>query len=124
MPKAIAAQIVLDDAALARLAPAGAAADAKLLGDLRDLLVQVKDRLAAPLEPLLVNEAQAAELLGCSPRTVFELAAKGELHPVWLGENSKRYSVAELRELISRRQASPPAAPSPRARHRVAESSA
>jgi excisionase family DNA binding protein len=49
----------------------------------------------------LLSESQAARLLGVSPRTVFTLAAKGELPVVRIG-SSKRYDPADLRKFIER----------------------
>src|SRR5579872_2661156 len=71
-PACIPATLTLDVSALARLAPTGT--DAELLAEVKDLLKQVRDRLAAP-EPLLVTEKQAGEMLGLSARTVYGMAA-------------------------------------------------
>lgn len=49
------------------------------------------------LEPLLVDERTAAELLGVSRRTVFELEGQGVLQCKRIGK-LKRYSVSHLRE--------------------------
>jgi excisionase family DNA binding protein len=49
------------------------------------------------LPPLLVDEKTAAELLGVSKRTVFELNEAGELSCKRIGSR-KLYSVARLRE--------------------------
>ena len=50
-----------------------------------------------PLEPLLVDEKEAAGMLGVSRRTVFDLNKAGCLPAVWLGRR-KKYSVKMLRE--------------------------
>lgn len=55
----------------------------------------------APLEPLLVNEEQAAELLGVSRRTVFDLNKQGILPSVMVGSR-KMYSVKMLRSFADR----------------------
>ena len=51
----------------------------------------------APLEPLLVDEDQAAQLLGVSRRTVFDLNKQGVLPNRMVGSR-KKYSVKKLRE--------------------------
>jgi excisionase family DNA binding protein len=51
----------------------------------------------APLEPLLVDEDQAAELLGVSRRTIFDLNKQGFLPSRMVGSR-KKYSVKKLRE--------------------------
>jgi predicted DNA-binding transcriptional regulator AlpA len=96
----ILATVMLDPEDLAALMPTSG--NDELLREVRDVLAQVRNRLDGGTEPLLVDEPAAGVLLGCSSRTVWEMAHKGELHPVWVGENSKRYSVAELREWIAR----------------------
>jgi hypothetical protein len=51
----------------------------------------------APLEPLLVNENKAAQMLGVSRRKVFDLEKKGFLTSRMVGSR-KLYSVKRLRE--------------------------
>ncbi len=51
--------------------------------------------------PLLVDEREAARLLSVCPRTVFALAARGELRPVRIG-NAKRYVLSTIHEYIDR----------------------
>ena len=53
----------------------------------------------AKLAPLLVDEREAARLLGVSPRTVWALAASGELSVVRI-KRAKRYDMADLRAYI------------------------
>jgi hypothetical protein len=49
-------------------------------------------------EPLLVDEETAAQLLGVSKRTVFDLEERGILKSIRIGKKIKRYSVSHLRE--------------------------
>ncbi len=56
------------------------------------------------VEPVMVDERGAAKMLAVCPRTVFTLAAAGELHPTYIG-TAKRYLVADLRAFAARRQA-------------------
>lgn len=51
----------------------------------------------APLEPLLVDEEQAAQLLGVSRRKIFELNKQG-IVPCRMVGSRKMYSVKRLRE--------------------------
>jgi hypothetical protein len=51
----------------------------------------------APLEPLLVDEEQAAQLLGVSRRLIFDLNKQGFLTSKMVGSR-KMYSVRKLRE--------------------------
>lgn len=59
---------------------------------------------AAPIPlaitPLLLTEAQAAELLSLSPRKVWELAACGAIKSVKIGA-LKRYRKCDLEEWVS-----------------------
>jgi hypothetical protein len=57
-----------------------------------------------PLEPLLVDERQAAQILGVSRRKVFDLNEAGELPCKRIGSR-KLYSVARLREFAEGRVA-------------------
>lgn len=57
-----------------------------------------------PLEPLLVDEEQAAKMLGVSRRKVFELNEAGDLACKRIGSR-KLYSVARLREFAEGRVA-------------------
>jgi len=50
---------------------------------------------------LLVTKADAARLLSVSPRTVFELRRRGEIHVVHV-LGAPRYSVAELEQWIAK----------------------
>lgn len=55
---------------------------------------------------LLVTEPEAARLLAVCPKTIANMAARGELHALYIGERGrtgKRYSVAELREYVARK---------------------
>ncbi len=56
---------------------------------------------AAPVVPLLLTEAQAAELLSLSPRKVWELAACGAIPCVKIG-SLKRYRRIDLEEWVRR----------------------
>lgn len=56
-----------------------------------------KPSVVVQLPPLLVDEKTAAELLGVSKRTVFELNEAGELSCKRIGSR-KLYSVTRLRE--------------------------
>lgn len=54
---------------------------------------------------LLVDEREAARLLGVSPRTIWALRARGELPAVRIpGTRLVRYSVETLRDWIARKQ--------------------
>lgn len=53
----------------------------------------------APLEPLLVDEQQAADLLGVSRRMIFDLNKQGTLPSVMVGSR-KKYSVKMLRAFV------------------------
>ena len=57
--------------------------------------------LVIQLPPLLVNEKTAAELLGVSKRTVFELNEAGELPCKRIGSR-KLYLVTSLREFAEK----------------------
>jgi len=57
---------------------------------------------AGSLRPLLVNIAQAGEMLCVSRTTLYELMWSGELTPVHIGR-SVRFTVAQLEDFVSRR---------------------
>lgn len=57
-----------------------------------------------PQERLLVDEVTAARLLSVSPRTLWQLAADGEV-PVVRVRSAKRYSVADLQHWIAQSKA-------------------
>ena len=50
-----------------------------------------------PVLPILVTEAEAARLLGCSDRTVFALRKSGQLPFVRVTEKAVRYRLADLK---------------------------
>jgi len=56
-----------------------------------------------PAERLLLTATEAAKLLAISPRSLWSLAARGEIAAVRIGR-SVRYSPAVLREFIEARQ--------------------
>jgi excisionase family DNA binding protein len=56
---------------------------------------------AGPIRPLLVDERTAARMLGVSPRTVWDLAHRGELRRVLIGR-AVRYRVSDLHEFCAR----------------------
>jgi excisionase family DNA binding protein len=53
--------------------------------------------------PFLVDEREAARFLGVSPRTIWTLAANGELPTVKIGRR-KMYSVESLKEFVLARE--------------------
>ena len=57
-------------------------------------------------EPLLVDEREAARLLSCSTRTLYNLRKRGELPAIKIGE-AVRYDVEDLREFIERAKRGP-----------------
>ena len=63
-------------------------------------------RQRGPLPRLAVTEAEAAEMLGVSPRTVYALRKRGLLRPIVLDTASKnppvRYAVRELEDYLAR----------------------
>jgi hypothetical protein len=61
-----------------------------------DTVGSVDDATRKPIEPLLVDETEAARLLGVSRRKVFELCEKGDLVSKLIGKR-KLYSLARLR---------------------------
>lgn len=68
---------------------------------------------AIPAESLL-NERQAARVLGVSPRTLWGLAARGEVPFVRVGRTAKRYDPNDLRAYCERnRVTSTPAGSAP-----------
>lgn len=56
--------------------------------------------IPVPIAPLLLTEAQAAELLSLSPRKVWELAARGAIRSVKIGA-LKRYRRVDLEEWVA-----------------------
>jgi hypothetical protein len=57
---------------------------------------------------LLVTEPEAGKLLAVCSKTIANLAARGELHPVYVGtpgRAGKRYSVDELRLYVANKMA-------------------
>ena len=54
-----------------------------------------------PLAPLLVDQREAARLLGISPRTVFTLATSGRLPFLRIGR-LKKFAVADIEAFIAR----------------------
>jgi len=73
------------------LAPAGPRRDA------------ARASIAAPIEPLLLRDDEAAVLLGVSRRTVATLAAAGQLTPIHpAGMRMRRFARAELVSLAER----------------------
>ena len=116
MPKSLPATITLADADLARLLPS-TGADAGLLAEVRDLLRDVRDRLDAPMQPLLVTQDEAGKLMGVSGRTAWDLAEAGELDVVWPGPNCRRISVASIKAWIERQKSKPQASHEPRGLH-------
>lgn len=62
----------------------------------------------------LLNERQAARVLGVSPRTLWGLAARGEVPFVRVGKTAKRYDPNDLRAYCERnRVTSTPAVSAP-----------
>jgi len=57
--------------------------------------------ITSPVEGLL-NERQAARVLGVSPRTLWGLASRGEVPFVRVGKTSKRYDPSDLRAYCER----------------------
>ena len=57
--------------------------------------------ISLAIAPLLLTEAQAAELLSLSPRKVWELAACGAIKSVKIGA-LKRYRRVDLEDWVSR----------------------
>ncbi len=54
-----------------------------------------------PIAPLLVDEPQAARMLGISARKLFSLEVEGVVKCVRIGR-AKRYAVADLQAAIER----------------------
>ncbi len=52
------------------------------------------------IPPLLVDEREAARLLGVSPRTMWQLNHDGVIPEIRVGKGGKRYSVATLRAWV------------------------
>jgi excisionase family DNA binding protein len=53
-------------------------------------------------ESLLINEREAADMLRCSPRTVFQLRKDGQLPFVIVGKSGVRYRRADIERFIER----------------------
>lgn len=53
------------------------------------------------LGPLVVDEREAARLLGISPRSMWQLNADGEVRAIRVGRGAKRYAVSELERYIT-----------------------
>jgi excisionase family DNA binding protein len=70
----------------------------------------------APESLRLVDTREAARLLSVSPRTLWNLRARGELRCVRLGARKLRYRLSDIRRLI--RAASADAAPASRPQSR------
>jgi predicted DNA-binding transcriptional regulator AlpA len=62
---------------------------------------------AGESQPLLVDEPTAAKMLGVSPRSVWTMAACGELPSVRIGRR-KLYAVETLRRWIAERETAGP----------------
>lgn len=60
-------------------------------------------------QPLLVDDRTAASLLGVSPRSIWSIAASGELPSLQIGRR-KLYSMDSLRKFIRQREAATTAA--------------
>ena len=52
------------------------------------------------VERMLVTECEAARLLSVSPRTMWAIAAAGEIRPIRIGRRVKRYDVQDLRDYV------------------------
>lgn len=61
----------------------------------------IAEATTSPVESLL-NERQAARVLGVSPRTLWGLASRGEVPFVRVGKTSKRYDPSDLRAYCER----------------------
>ena len=55
------------------------------------------------IDPMVVDEDQAAQMLGISRRMVFEFRSKGELQYVKLGRLI-RYRVSDIQTFLERKQ--------------------
>jgi excisionase family DNA binding protein len=66
--------------------------------------INLEQAVARQIEPLLLDEAEAARLLGVAPRTLWSLADAGELPCVRIGRR-KLYAVETLRRFIAEREA-------------------
>lgn len=51
-------------------------------------------------ERLLLNEREAAALLGVCVRTMLDLRKRGALTPIRIGKRGLRYAVDDLREFV------------------------
>lgn len=71
-----------------------------------------KASTAANEPPLLINEAEAARLLGISERTMWSLAKRGEIVPVRIG-NRKLYRRADVHQYASIGSTCPPSSTLP-----------
>lgn len=58
--------------------------------------------VAAKPDSLLVNEREAADLLRCSQRTVFQLRKDGRLPFIIVGKSGVRYRRADIERFIER----------------------
>lgn len=54
-------------------------------------------------EKLLYKAEEAAQMLGVSRSTVFQLAAEGELAYVTIGSRAKRFTRASLEEFVEKK---------------------
>ena len=64
----------------------------------QEALVAAEAALDGELDVLLVTQAKAAKILGCSRFTIRNMVLDGALHPVNI-RGALRYRVSELREL-------------------------
>ena len=64
----------------------------------QEALVAAEAALDGELDVLLVTQAKAAKILGCSRLTIRNMVLDGTLHPVNI-RGALRYRVSELREL-------------------------
>lgn len=65
---------------------------------------------AGEAQPLLVGEREAAAMLGVSPRSIWSMAASGELPCVRIGRR-KLYAIDSLRLFIANRESATNAKP-------------
>lgn len=68
--------------------------DAKPNKRAKDFEMQATDRL--------LTSAEAAKILGISPRKLWTLTDLGEIRVILIPPRSKRYDVADLRDFINR----------------------
>lgn len=62
--------------------------------------------IAGNTPALLVDERTAAAMLGVAPRTIWAMAASGELPSVRIGRR-KLYAIESLRRFIAARESAP-----------------